>query len=55
MGAGRKPKPPGEKQSEKVQAKFTPDEHAALTKAAEGEPLGSLLRRIALRFLARRR
>jgi len=55
VGSGRKPKPPEAKQSHKIMATFTPAEHEALQRAAEGEPLGSVLRRLALRFLARRR
>lgn len=54
-GSGRKPKPPEEKQSRKVMATFTPDEHDALQRAADGEPLGSVLRRLAIRSLARRK
>jgi len=54
-GAGRKPKPPGEKQSEKVQAAFTPAELRKLREAAGEKPVGSYLRKLVLRHLARRR
>ena len=32
---GRPKKPPGEKQTEVIQPKFTPDEHAAIEKVAK--------------------
>jgi len=54
-GVGRPPKPPGEKQDQAIMAKFTPSERAALEAAAGGEPLGTYLRRLVLRHLARRR
>ena len=54
-GSGRKPKPPAEKQSKRVMVTFTPAEHAELRKAAAAEPIGTYLRRLVLRVLARRR
>jgi hypothetical protein len=54
-GAGRKPKPASEKQSEKFMATFTPSEAQALRRAAGTEPVGTFLRRLALRFVSRRR
>jgi len=54
-GAGRKPKPPAEKQSEKIQAAFTPAELRELREAAGGRPVGSYLRELVLRHLSRRR
>jgi hypothetical protein len=53
-GAGRPPKPLAERQRHAVAAKFTDAELEALKKAAAGKPLGTLLRRLALRHLARR-
>jgi hypothetical protein len=50
---GRPPKPPGEKQSEKIQLSLTPRERAQLDAAAGREPVASFLRRIVLRTLAR--
>lgn len=55
MGAGRKPKPPGEKQGSPVSVYFTEGEREALAQAARGEPLAAYVRRIVLRHLARRR
>ncbi len=52
---GRPPKPPSERQTESVTAKLTAGEYRALVKAALDEPLGRLLRRLILRFLARAR
>ena len=55
MGAGRKPKPPGEKQDQPVMAKFTLAERHALEAAAAEVPLGTYVRNLVLRHLARRR
>lgn len=55
VGAGRKPKPPGEKQDQPVMAKFTLVERQALERAAAGAALGTYLRELVLRHLARRR
>ena len=54
-GAGRKPKPRAEKQSRSVTLALTEAEHAALRKAARDEPLGTYVRELVLRHLARRR
>jgi hypothetical protein len=54
-GSGRKPKPARERQRHPVTAKLTDDELRELREAAGDEPLGRILRRIVLRFLARRR
>jgi len=55
QGAGRPPKPEAERQRRSVTAKLTDAEYEALETAAAGESLGALLRRLVLRFLARRR
>jgi hypothetical protein len=52
-GAGRKPKPASEKQSEKFMATFTPSEAQALRRAAGTEPVGTFLRRLVVRHLRR--
>ena len=52
-GAGRKPKPAREKQSRHVGVSFTEGEHQALEDAADGKPVSTFLRTLALRFLAR--
>jgi hypothetical protein len=52
-GSGRPPKPPGEKQSEKLMVTLTPSERRKLEAAAGDEPLGTYLRRLVLRSLAR--
>ena len=54
MGAGRKPKPPSEKQSRVVSANLTPGEHAALKRAAGHESVARFVRRLILRSLTRR-
>lgn len=54
-GAGRPPKPEAERQRNSVTARLTDDEYEALGEAVKGEPLGVFLRRLVLRFLARRR
>ena len=55
QGAGRKPKPPGEQRRNRVMLSFKDDEWDALVRAAGFEPLGSWIRRLVLRSLARRR
>ena len=55
VGAGRKPKPPGEKQQRAVSVTFTEAEYSALTRAARDEPLAGFIREVVLRYLARRR
>ena len=55
MGAGRKPKPASEKQSRLVMVSLTPDEHRGLREAASDEPIGTYVRRLIQRHLARRR
>ena len=52
---GRKPKRPSEKQSKRAMVTFTPGEWRKVKSAAGDEPVGSLIRRIVLRYLARRR
>jgi hypothetical protein len=54
-GAGRKPKPEHERQRRSVTAKLTDAEYEQLADAAEGKPLGLVLRELVLRYLARRR
>ena len=54
-GSGRPPKPPEERQRNSVTAKLTDSELEDLSELAEGEPLGTLLRRLVLRYLVRRR
>jgi hypothetical protein len=54
-GAGRPPKPLSERQRNSVTAKLTDHEFEELAELAEGEPLGTLLRRLVLRHLVRRR
>lgn len=54
-GAGRKPKPPGEKQAWHIQVSLTEAEYEALADAAQDEPLASYIRRVLLRHLARRK
>ena len=53
MGAGRKPKPPGEKQDQVVVAKLTILERRMLERVAAGMPLGTYVRKLVLRHLAR--
>ena len=54
-GSGRPPKPIEARQRNSVTAKLTDHELEALTELAEGEPLGTLLRRLVHRYLVRRR
>ena len=54
-GSGRKPKDPKVKQASRVMVNLTQHERTELEKAAGDEPLGSFLRRLVLRYLARRR
>ena len=55
MGAGRKPKPVSEKQSEVISVKLTRGERQKLEDAAGDATLSSYVRRLILRHLARRR
>lgn len=55
MGAGRKPKPVSEKQSEVISVKLTRDERRELEGAAGDTTLSAYVRRLILRHLARRR
>lgn len=52
-GAGRSPLPPEEKQSERVMVTLTPPERARLERAAGEGPLGTYIRRVLIRHLAR--
>ena len=52
---GRKPKRPSEKQSKRAMVTFTPGEWRDLKKAAGDDPLGTFMRRVVLRHLARRK
>ena len=54
-GAGRKPKPRDQKQGHTVASSFTDAERAELAQAAGDEPLGTYVRRVVLRHLARRK
>ena len=54
MGAGRKPKPATEKQSEVISVKLTRGERAELEGAAGQTTLSAYVRRLILRHLARR-
>ena len=54
-GAGRKPKAPEERKVHSVGVRFTEDERQALEEAADGKPVSTLLRTLALRYLARRK
>jgi len=54
-GAGRKPKPREERQSHHLMVTLTEAEHAVLSDAARGAPLGTFARAVLLRSLARRR
>jgi hypothetical protein len=53
VGAGRKPKPPSEKQNQPVVAKFTIGERRTLERVAAGAPLGTYVRELVLSHLAR--
>jgi hypothetical protein len=55
MGAGRKPKPVSEKQSQVISVKLTRDERKDLEDAAGDSTLSAYVRRLILRHLARRR
>ena len=52
---GRKPKRAADKQSERAMVTFTPGEWRDLKKAAGDDPVGTFMRRIVLRHLARRK
>ena len=52
---GRKPKRASEKQSHRAMVAFTPGEYREVKKTAADEPVGTFIRRIVLRYLARRR
>jgi hypothetical protein len=52
---GRKPKRPSEKQSRRAMVTFTPGEWRGLKAAAGDEPVGTFIRRLVLRYLARLR
>jgi hypothetical protein len=54
-GAGRKPKPASEKQSEVISVKLTRDERKELEGAAGHTTLSAYVRRLILRHLGRRR
>jgi len=54
-GAGRKPKPPGERQRNAVVAKLTDDEFKQLRRVAGETGLGTYVRTLILRHLARKR
>jgi len=53
MGAGRKPKPVSEKQSEVISVKLTRDERDELEGAAGDLTLSAYVRRLILRHLER--
>jgi hypothetical protein len=55
MGAGRKPKPASERQSEVISVKLTRDEREALESAAGQTTLSAYVRMLIVRHLARRR
>ncbi len=55
MGAGRKPKPAHEKQSEVISVKLTRAERGDLETAAGDATLSAYVRRLILRHLARRK
>lgn len=52
---GRPPVAPEERHRNRVTINLTDREYEELTQAAEDEAVGTLLRRIVLRYLARRR
>ena len=54
-GSGRKPLPKGLRRDRKVMSTFTDAEHRELEEAAGDEPIGTFVRRVVLRHLARRR
>lgn len=55
MGAGRKPFPKDERRDSKVMLRFTEAERREAEAAAGDEALGVFIRRIVLRYLARRK
>ena len=52
---GRKPKRASKKQSKRAMVALTPGEWRSVKAAAGDEPIGTFIRRIVLRYLARRR
>ena len=52
---GRPPRPKDVKQGERIMVTFTESERRDLEGAADGEPLGTYVRRLVLRHLARRK
>lgn len=55
MGPGRPPLPDTERRRNKVSVVFTDGEWEALSAAAEGQPVASLVHDVMVRFLRRRR
>jgi hypothetical protein len=54
-GAGRKPKPTKERLRNRVMFTLADDEFEALDRARREEPMSSFMRRLVLRYLARRK
>ena len=54
-GSGRKPISEAERRSKRLMVNLSEDEHDELRRAAGDEPLGGFVRRLILRYLARRR
>lgn len=54
-GSGRKPKPPHEKQRNRLIVLLTDDEMQEIKRVAGHEPLGSFARRALLRLVKRRK
>lgn len=54
LGVGRPPKPPEERQRNRVALSFTDSEFEALEIAAQGRPVATVVREIVVRCLARR-
>jgi hypothetical protein len=52
---GRPPKRPEERQRHTLAVRLTDAEYEEIEEAAEGKPLGAFIRRIVVRYLARRR
>ena len=52
---GRPPKSPDERQRHTLAVRLTDKERDALERAAEGKPLGTLIREVLVRYLARRK
>jgi hypothetical protein len=52
---GRPPKLPSERQSERAMVTFTRAEYREVLKAAARQPVGTFIRELVLRSLARRR